>query len=262
MTFLTTLELSSDEVDPHLSKTHRIDVSVDERGLFHAVVPSELVAYVLELRTAIEVLNVQIRYTEKQTTLVTPMMASLEDALFYAIDTEARATVQPELVILYDYRIHARAWVNGDGTLAATGEVDAEAIGGGSWHPAGQRLRRSNPVSHYSIGLYAAVFEVLPMVEDDGTETSRYKLADMGQRQKDFSHWGAKLNSFPHFEVPRSFGNLKNVPYSPKAAEFFYKELLRIANIGTMIHDAYADSGRVEEAIESGVSPLAKLLGE
>jgi hypothetical protein len=160
-----------------------------------------------------------------------------------------------ERVIVYSHRVDVSAWQNPDGTLAANGRIGVPREEGGNWHPMGNHLHALSRTSHFQVGLYA---EVLDMVTHRRAHSERveFRSPDWDHHHLDYPTWGSKLNGFGSLKRPAKPEDLPRLPYTEESARFFYEMVMALCYLGRNLHEFFSDQGQVQLAIERGAVPL------
>lgn len=141
-----------------------------------------------------------------------------------------------ERVIVYNVRLDCAMWVNPDDTIQQNGQGTES---GKWWNLTGHENHRE-----YAVGIGAAVYDRTTYKRTSG-DTVKWSLPDSDDLDED----ARRLNGFVHLDLSPEGRNLKTMPYSPKAAQFFFKVLLGLCQLAKDIHDFMGDDKRLAVAI-------------
>lgn len=173
----------------------------------------------------------------------------LEWAIEQAIEQAVVTHKTTDRVIAYGPCTGLSAWQSPDGALHANGCIAAPDRGG--WHPMGKGVNATHRVKHYSVGLYARVFDRTTLHSASGTHVS-LKSPDWGHGHRDYPTYGAKLNGFAALGSPGYPSEFQYLPYTEEAAKYFYEALLRLCALGTHVHALFAAPETLTRAIAEG----------
>lgn len=230
------------------------DISVDSEGVFSATVPDDVATALRtlslhgnEVWTTCPRQNWRVtgRDLEK---VMRAVDAGMEELL--AVETTV------ERVIVYSHKIDLGAWENSDGSLHANGGIGGEGYDAGArWHPMGSHLHANSLTSHFQVGLYA---EVLDMVTHRRPNSQRVEFRSPEWEHSHLDHptWASKLNGFPCLKRSDRPEALPRLPYTEENARFFYEMLIALCYLGHNLHDFFSDQGNVVKAIKRGAVPM------
>ncbi len=227
------------------------DISVDAEGLFSATVPDEVAAAVRTQPSE----AVWVTQPRQKHRITGRDLASVEQAVKAGMEEHLAVETTVERVIVYSQKVDLSAWEKSDGTLHANGYIGEHRKDSGGWHPMGKHLDALHRTSHFQVGLYA---EVLDMVTHrrPNSERIEFRKPEWDHHHLDYPTWGSKLNGFATLDRPKRPGTLPRLPYTEDNARFFYEMLIALCYLGRNLHDFFSDQGNVVKAIERGAVPM------
>lgn len=243
-------------------QTHHFnsEIYVCTEGEFSCTVPEFLV----ETLTAVANANSNIdrkRHVQKLQVNHRAYAPSKSDLLAFVNEAHRQhymAVITTDLVICYDWHAEVSYWQNPDGSMAANGSmpdaVDRTANGdGGNWANhvmrSGQNINANNRVGHYSIGVFAAIYQRTTHTRLSGV-TETWGWINQFGHDKQLGEWGNKLSGFTGLSEPKSPEYLRQMPYTESAARFFYESLMGMCEMGRRFKNFFEDEANVIAAIE------------
>ncbi|MEH6688713.1 MAG: hypothetical protein V7693_15805 [Halopseudomonas sabulinigri] len=174
--------------------------------------------------------------------------ASLLAMVEAAMSLYHNAESSTDLVICYDYFSEVNYWQNPDGSIAANESlpeaVNETLAGKGSWSKhqlkTGSDIHLCKPASHFSVGLYAAVYKRITFHRTTGN-TTRFEKLNSNTDIEMLSEPGRRLNAFVGISPIKPISSMKQLPYSDGTASFFFEALLSMCEIGRTFQ-AFFDS--------------------
>lgn len=229
----------------------KVDASVTVDGVFSLGIPPELesIAYAIKDKDGAHIgqHNSNCPYRIYGKTLAACKNFLGECALQYLSATET--TVR---VIVYRTQIDVSAWIGKDKKLYPNGSLE-EGDGGTWWEPKTQHgISSTNRVEQYGIGIAARVYDKITTTRKSG-EVIRWEEVDRDEEDTAIKF----LNGFNSLAIdPEREHSLKEMPYTPEAAQFFTKVMLGLCQLGMNIDAFFGDEKRLLGAIASGQSLL------
>ena len=160
------------------------------------------------------------------------------------------ATEVKERVIKYGAHLRCSFYVGPDGAIHTNGHMSRQSTGGRNegmwWIPKSNKrgnLTSQDQLEEYSVGLTAKVFDKITTKRSSG-DTVRYEHP---HDEDDVAL--TNLNSFVGLWPDPKQGDLKEMPYTPEAAEFFTGILLTICKMCQGLDAFIADDARLKAAI-------------
>lgn len=148
-----------------------------------------------------------------------------------------------ERVIVYRVKCQAVFYVDGKGAIHQNGAdiADYHSDKGEWWGDAANMERFQS----YSVGLAARIYDRTIFRRASG-DTVRWdepeKLSDIGK----------KLNGFIHLDIhPDTRRGFQVVPYTDKAATFFWRMMIGVCDLARNVTAFFADQDRLQKAIEN-----------
>ncbi len=163
-----------------------------------------------------------------------------------------KCEVVTERVIIYGAQIRVAVWKDDEGNYHPNGYHGMT----GGWlkgHPGEFDIHATNRTQFYTVGLAARVADKITYTRPSGKKTV-YKLINVHMETGTYLD---KLNSFCalNIDLPGK-GNMKEMPYSEKAARFFYEAMLGLCVMADKISMFLNDEERLQMAIESQTALL------
>lgn len=160
-------------------------------------------------------------------------------------------TQTTEYVIHYCVESQWDMWDNKDGTLSPNGGVAGATTReeGGEW--VGQKnpsrgYSQRNEIFSFAVG--AQVYEKTTIVRGNNRKVNFRVVSDRNTEDlKNVGPAGLLLSALPHVRVSEG----TEIPYSEKAAEFFYSLLVSIAKLGMLSLPYLKDAETIQTAIEN-----------
>lgn len=241
---------------------HRFEseIHVDTEGEFSCTVPEFLVGALNAVGAPHNKFSKQ-RYAAKLKVNYRAYAPSKSDLLAFVNEAHRdfyKAELAKDFVICYDWFAEVSFWLNPDGSMAANGSMPDAARrnndgSGGNW--ADFKLKNSSTTicanyttTHFSVGVYAAVFERTTHTRASGTTVTWQRITQFGD--KDLGPWGAKLTGICGLAAQRSPESFKQIPYTEDAAKFFYESMMAMCEIGRRFKSFFSDDANVLAAIE------------
>lgn len=227
------------------------DAFVDHRGEFSVVIPEELVEIA---ETKMPMSGLGIHGSRGKSRVHCTNLREAEKFLNDCANDFVTVETVKDRVILYGCRLQVSFWINKDGTLLPNGGMNAADRDGHWWQPKTDKysnLHSRNCVEFYSVGLGAIVFDKVTHKRASG-DTLEWQRVREDHDSDDDTPLG-RLNGFSTlaFDPEEHPGTFKEMPYSDKAAEFFYNILIALCQIGKNIDDFFADKKRLQLAIDN-----------
>ena len=172
------------------------------------------------------------------------------------IDEYLTCESHTERVILYGYRM-GLAYCKDGTTIFPNGAspgCDYSAIKGNPWHG---ELNSNVRAPMYSISLVARVYDKTTHTRASTVKVTWEEVPDENNTQT--TKPVSLLNSFRGVDVDPESKSLREMPYSDKAALFFYQLMMGLCQMADRIETFFKDEKNVAAAIESH-KPL--LLGD
>lgn len=220
----------------HVTKDgHEFTVSLDER----------LVESARKLEREARHVTVHLTH-QKWRVCAAKLVEAVEFIKACAKDYLACETVT-ERVIVYGYHLNVSYYKD------EAGHIRPNGVGctGGGW--AKTEVNANHPVSFYSVGLAAAVFDKTSYKRSSGT-THQWDLVRLDDRTQP----AALLNAWCGLSIePEDLGNncqrlYKEMPYTDEAAMFFHGLLLNLSTLAETVGAFFGDAKRLQAAIASG----------
>lgn len=241
------------------------DVSVDSSGVFSFTLPASIADHAGEYKSATGAkwlaLNVQGSVTsrgERRRVVHGSVYADVHKFINEVIDDYPRVETQVEMTIAYRYVSGMQYWVNPDGSIAPNGGV---VLGGDPWgHWCGiTDNRRNNPAG---ISLAAVVLE--KKTHTRGAVTTVEYVYWRPERNAQTTDPRCMLNAINQGAVGELVGTSSEesfcpakwsfMPYSDKAALFFYQMALSLCRVDQVLTKFLCNKSEVEKAIDTGSS--------
>lgn len=235
-------------------------VAVSSSGEFSFTLPTELeeTAAAMKDRQAPEFAGVSIGWGRSHFRLTTKQLDLGPRAIKALLSEHLACEVVERDVIAYRYRSGVHYFKTTAGVIAPCG-YDCGQLSG-EWK--GKKERFSNELSD----LYSLEFVAFALVET----TYRRKLSEkLVYRcwKHPVSHFDladprARLNAFVRLNPPvgsadeSGIGAFTVIPYTPEAAEFFYRTMISFCRIDDQLSSFFSDNAAVQKAIASGQMPL------
>lgn len=226
----------------------KVQVQVEADGTFRAEIPREVAA---ALNAMVDDGRVPGVSTD---TLIGEYhaVAKTLDVLEWGIEKAAKETVTDETVervIVYSPNTALSAWQTPDGELHPNGY--AGGVDRGGWHHMGKGVNATHRVNHFTVGLYARVFDMKTIHGASGKHVTLTE-PEWGHGRFEFPTYAAKLNGFSSLKLPSYLSDLQHLPYTEEAAKYFYEAMLRLCALGTHVHALFNDPATLERAIADG----------
>lgn len=233
------------------------EIHVSTDGEFSCTVPDYLIPALNVIAQAQNTFSTKFK-TEKLKVnyrAYAPSKAELLSFVNKAYEQHHKAVVTVDLVICYDWFTEVNYWLNPDGTMAANGSMP-DAVrreDGGEWadhkRKEGGHASASDTIKHFSVGLYVNIFKRKTHTRISGvTVTWERVLHAEGRNPED--EWMNKLSGLCGLATPKSAEYLKQMPYTPEAAKFFYESMMAMCEIGRRFKSFFGDEANVIVAIE------------
>jgi hypothetical protein len=124
---------------------------------------------------------------------------------------------------------------------------------GGEWADTrkkdGGNVFSSDKAKHFSVGIYAGVYRRKTHTRTSGVTVTWEHITHSSGRG-DGDEWMNKLTGLCGLSSPKSADYLKQMPYTPKAAEFFYESMMAMCEIGRRFKSFFGDEANIMAAIE------------
>lgn len=241
--------------------------SVDIDGVFHLTVPDDLEDSIC-VHLVAESGSVLDRYRSDTSLRVSGRsFKDCKQAIGKGLEDWLACETVEELVIRYGYRIKTTYWKMPDGAIYANGSdavndpnYDHEARNdkriNGTWHGP---LDATTHAPGYSVELIAVVAKRVTHTRTSGSKVEytgpefddHFSAETHGERLNQFVGLHTGSDSYWHDAI-----ELTDMPYSERAAKFFYDMLIGMCAFSDKIDTFFAEPANVIEAIESGAVPL------
>jgi hypothetical protein len=236
------------------------EIHVSTEGEFSCTVPDYLIP-ALDVIAKAQTTSSQKFKTEKLKVnyrAYAPSKAELLRFVDQAHEQHHKAVVTVDLIICYDWFAEVNYWLNPDGTMAANGSmpdaVRREDDGtGGEWadnrRKEGGHVSATDTIKHFSVGVYANIFKRKTHTRTSGVSVTWERVLHAeGKNPED--EWMNKLSGLCGLATPKSPEYLKQMPYTPEAAKFFYESMMAMCEIGRRFKSFFGDEANVIAAIE------------
>ncbi|WP_338924762.1 hypothetical protein V0M98_34650 (plasmid) [Pseudomonas silesiensis] len=236
------------------------EIHVSTEGEFSCTVPDYLIPALDVIAKAENTFSKKLK-TEKLKVnyrAYAPSKAELLRFVEKAHEQHHKAVVTTDLIICYDCFAEVNYWLNPDGSMAANGSmpdaVRSKDDGtGGKWadnlRKEGGHISATDTIKHFSVGVYANIFKRRTHTRISGvTVTWERILHAEGKNPED--EWMNKLTGLCGLATPKSPEYLKQMPYTPEAAKFFYESMMAMCEIGRRFKGFFGDEANVIAAIE------------
>lgn len=236
------------------------EIHVSTEGEFSCTVPDYLIASLDSIAKGQNTFSQKFR-TEKLKVnfrAYAPSKAELLNFVDQAHEQHHKAVITEDLIICYDWFAEVSYWLNPDGTITGNGGMpDAtprkDDGTGGEWADTrkkdGGNVFSSDKAKHFSVGIYAGVYRRKTHTRTSGVTVTWEHITHSSGRG-DGDEWMNKLTGLCGLSSPKSADYLKQMPYTPKAAEFFYESMMAMCEIGRRFKSFFGDEANIMAAIE------------
>jgi hypothetical protein len=259
-----------------------ISIVVDKDGLFSAIVPDWIESNIYALlpdrndpfRDRHKFYGVYIARPKEHLHIYCKIMEKLKICLHEALVQYSAPVVVKELVIRYNTKVQAAAYELPDGRLFANGYV-ADKIGkaeglqkderfGGYGNWAKELKTESNNPAYggYSVQVGAAVQVKVTTTRGESVKIVYESPSGFTHSDVNVPEAAEKLNSFIGLSLSNSsyYSDrdiiLQEIPYTDEAAEFFYRIMIGIAEMGLKMARFFADKETMIARIQARNTPL------
>ena len=234
---------------------------VDVEGRFTVAVPEALEALALELLSGRsvksyafkELANVSLTKSHGKLRATGGDLKAITNALNKLAEIHLTVEEKTERFIVYRASLQAAFWLRPDGTMTGNGGGES---GGSWWNPKTKQaaIHATEKANQVSVGFVAKAFDCTTYTRPSG-DTTRWREVDHDDADKS----AGLLNKFTtiHIENPAA-DCYERMPYTPEAAEYFYKLMLAICSMAKALDEFTADKPRLQAAIASGTQLLLK----
>lgn len=236
------------------------EIYVSTEGEFSCTVPDYLIPALDVIAKAENTFSKKLK-TEKLKVnyrAYAPSKAELLRFVEKAHEQHHKAVVTTDLIICYDWFAEVNYWLNPDGTMSANGGMpDAtprnDDGSGGNWADTrkkdGGSIFATDTVKHFSVGIYAGVFKRMTHTRTSGV-TVVWERIQHSEGKRSGDEWMNNLTGLCGLSSPKSAEHLKQMPYTPEAAKFFYESMMAMCEIGRRFKGFFGDEANVIAAIE------------
>lgn len=238
-------------------RSEQFDIHVDAYGEFYTAPPEDVLNAAISMPLVCGATVHSPRRNARER-IACSTFEGLVQNLVAAMDETMAVDITTERVIVYTHQAQLSLWQDADGSLHANGCIGNDSHeNGGRWNDAGAGISATNKPGHFSIGLAAWVFDKVTY-QRPNAQRLEFNIPAWEHSHLDYSTWGAKLNGFllarPLY--PESFSCM---PYTEDAAEFFYRSIIGMADVGISLHEFFGDKSNIHDAIAQGAGPLLAL---
>lgn len=237
-----------------------IPASVSTEGVFKLKVPADLADIVQNRFQAnkSKEWDADWKSTDRRnTTVITAAtLAAAVQALQEAAAEFLASETETERFIVYRVEMAAAAWVEPDGTVLQNGYAKG-ATKQGRWHTfkTGPTLSANDTVTSYKVGIAAEVWDRTSYKRPSGTT---YTWAHLSCGAFNQHHPADRLQNFAAIHLNPAQGNVKLMPYTDAAAEWFYQAMLSVARMACAMDRFFSDPDSLA-AIQEGRNPMMAL---
>lgn len=167
-----------------------------------------------------------------------------------AIKAALKEKITSEIVLRYTFTNTCHYFIGDDGQLHpngyATGRVSGEIDG--RWNDTYRNGEHRETMAGYEIGFKASI-ENKKLYKSGDKQKTQYEKVSVDDEK--LGIFGRRLNRFPRIDLN---GDAKEIPYTEQAAEFFYKSIMGMCQIGHRIVEFFDNPNN----ILSATTPLLK----
>ncbi|MHD0644478.1 hypothetical protein ACYPKM_02425 [Pseudomonas aeruginosa] len=234
------------------------EIFVDSKGEFSCTVPEYLLP---ALQTIIKTLPASGNFSAGEHRgkfrAFSRTRDDLGDLVYKAMAEHYQVHVHSEQVLVYDWASNVSFWIEGNGDISPCGSCQARDAGG-RW----SEMKTTTPihatghVQHFSVGLYAAIYEKTTYTRPSGSNVQWRKLTHLSDRTN--GPEAVRLSNFVGLQHHRDPSRLKTMPATEEACRFFADTLLQLCRMALAFDEFFKSEENVLAAITGkGPSLLA-----
>lgn len=229
------------------------EVYVDSEGTFSCTVPEDLVPSLSKLKSSTQgTFKLKVHYRAYASTL-----PALKHFVYAAMEDAYSVEQHEELIIAYSWFSEVSFFIGPDGTLYENGAAPGLQVGAGTWANnktrVGNGINATNPVDHFSVGLFAAPFRKTTFTRKSGKTYQYQRLHGSNAALRGYP-WAERLAGFCSLSCSRAADKMDHMPLTEDAAKFFFDSMMSMCDIGRRFAQFFSEKENVMAAI-AGTGP-------